>query len=118
MPALTTHILDLTHGQPAAGVTIDVYFFDNETEKKKIAQSVTNCDGRVDEPLVSAGKFKAGEYELLYYIGNYFNKKEINMDDPPFLNCVAVRVTLSAAEAHYHIPLLISPWGYQVYKGS
>ncbi|MCP3763610.1 hydroxyisourate hydrolase [Domibacillus sp. A3M-37] len=118
MPALTTHILDLTHGQPAAGVAVEVYFFENETEKKKIVQSVTNRDGRVDEPLVSADEFQEGEYELLYYIGDYFHQKETNIVDPPFLNRVSVRVSLSAAEAHYHIPLLISPWGYQVYRGS
>ena len=118
MPALTTHILDLTHGQPAAGVAVEVFFFESGAEKKKITQSVTNADGRVNEPLVSADEFKAGEYELLYHIGTYFGQKEMNSEGPPFLNRVSVRVSLSAAEAHYHIPLLISPWGYQVYRGS
>ncbi|WP_046176433.1 hydroxyisourate hydrolase [Domibacillus indicus] len=118
MPALTTHILDLTHGQPASGVEVDVYFVKTESEKRIIAQSVTNRDGRVDKPLVAEADFEEGEYELLYYIGDYFGRKEVSAGSPPFLNRVAVRVSLSASAAHYHIPLLISPWGYQVYRGS
>lgn len=118
MPSVTTHILDLVHGCPAAAVSVCVYFIQSETKKEKLNELKTNQDGRVDEPLVRGADFKQGEYELLYNVGEYFGQKGVQAGEPPFLTKVSVRVALSAAEAHYHIPLLISPWGYQVYRGS
>lgn len=118
MTVLTTHVLDLANGCPASGVAVEVFFLEEGTEKKRLAQAETNEDGRVNRPLVSNEQLITGEYELLFKIGDYFKKKGMVSENPPFLNCVSVRVSLSATKTHYHIPLLVSPWGYQVYRGS
>ncbi|TYR80550.1 hydroxyisourate hydrolase [Priestia megaterium] len=118
MTKLTTHILDLTHGKPASNVAIELFFIQSEAERIKIADSVTNRDGRLAQPLLSSESFEPGEYELLFYIGDYFYSKNIELSSPPFLNKVSVRIGLSQEQKHYHVPLLVSPWGYQVYRGS
>lgn len=118
MTRLTTHILNLAHGEPAAGVTVEVFYIQSPAEKVQVGCSVTNEDGRLNQPLIDSIPFTAGDYELLFHIGDYFKGKPLDLGDPPFLNYVSVRVYLSANEEHYHIPLLVSPWGYQVYRGS
>ncbi|MFC7063170.1 hydroxyisourate hydrolase [Halobacillus seohaensis] len=117
MMGLTTHILDLTHGQPASAVLIELYSFEG-LSKTFINKTKTNDDGRLDEPLLTSEALKAGEYELLFYIGDYFRAKELDLPDPMFLNKVSVRFGVEDTDEHYHVPLLISPWGYQVYRGS
>jgi len=119
MPGLTTHILDLTHGNPAENVTIELYFLEETSrEWKLIKTSVTNSDGRLDGPLLPEEEVKIGNYELVFHIGEYFRSKQIELPDPPFLETVPVRFGLANPATHYHIPLLVSPWGYQVYRGS
>ncbi|USK85870.1 hydroxyisourate hydrolase [Peribacillus asahii] len=119
MTGLTTHILDLSHGQPAANVKIELYYFEpTSNERKLIRTAVTNEDGRCDAPLLSDEEVTAGSYELLFYIGEYFRNKEVVLPDPPFLEQIPVRFGISNPAAHYHVPLLVSPWGYQVYRGS
>lgn len=122
MSGLTTHILDLTHGIPASNVTVELYF---QEEKKStsldwtlLKTAKTNYDGRLDQPLLSAKEMKIGIYELVFHIGDYFLSRKIPLPNPPFLNTVPVRFAIADTERHYHVPLLVSPWGYQVYRGS
>ena len=117
MSGLTTHILDLTHGQPASNVTVDLYYFSKE-ERHLLKTAVTNSDGRLDQPLLSAEEMNLGTYELTFHIGAYFRKMATSFPDPLFLDQVPVRFGISNLDSHYHVPLLISPFGYQIYRGS
>ncbi|MEH7416784.1 hydroxyisourate hydrolase [Neobacillus drentensis] len=117
MPGITTHILDLSHGQPASNVTIELYFFSNG-EKHLLKTAMTNSDGRLDQPLLSQVEMDIGTYELIFHIGDYFRSKSLKLPDPLFLDQVPVRFGISNLESHYHVPLLISPYGYQIYRGS
>lgn len=117
MKGLTTHILDLTHGQPAAKVKIELSLL-GESVKSPLKTVITNKDGRIDAPLLTSNELHPGEYELLFHIGDYFRKKGLNLQEPLFLDKVAVRIGIADSFSHYHVPLLISPWGYQVYRGS
>lgn len=117
MTGLTTHILDLTHGMPAANVTIQLSKFEGST-LLILKTAITNDDGRLNEPLLSADGIRTGEYELLFHIGDYFREKGVTLPDPAFLDKVSIRFGIADSTSHYHVPLLISPWGYQVYRGS
>lgn len=117
MKGLTTHILDLTHGCPAAQVDVELYRLECGT-RRLLNKVTTNRDGRIDQPLLPQQDLRTGEYELLFYIGNYFRKKELSLPEPAFLDKVSVRIGIHESSSHYHVPLLISPWGYQVYRGS
>ncbi|WP_100332608.1 hydroxyisourate hydrolase [Bacillus xiapuensis] len=117
MKGLTTHILDLTHGQPASGVDIELYRLEG-AGKHLLHTAATNTDGRLDNPLLPFDNMRTGEYELLFYIGDYFRKKGVPLSNPAFLDKVSVRIGLDGRSPRYHVPLLISPWGYQVYRGS
>jgi 5-hydroxyisourate hydrolase len=110
---LSTHVLDLTHGQPAAGMTIEVWFAG--THRKTL---VTNADGRTDAPVIDAGveAFEAGEYELIFHVGDYFARNLPYRDR--FLDRVPVRFTIRDTQARYHVPLLCTPWAYSTYRGS
>lgn len=118
MAGLTTHILDLTNGIPASGVKIDLYICQTDEEKQHIKTSFTNSDGRLDEPLLKSEEVEAGEYEIIFHIGDYFRGNNSSLMEPLFLDKVPVRFGISQPETHYHVPLLVSPWGYQVYRGS
>ncbi|MFD2706108.1 hydroxyisourate hydrolase [Salibacterium lacus] len=117
MSGLTTHILDVSHGRPASGVYLELYRIE-DGRFEKVTETRTNEDGRVSGPLLESGQMEAGEYELLFDIGTYFEKKQAATADPPFLGKVAVRFGIADPQEHYHVPLLVSPWGYQVYRGS
>ncbi|EIJ80430.1 putative transthyretin-like protein [Bacillus methanolicus PB1] len=120
MSGLTTHILDLTHGTPAENVKIEMFYLEDELETKKrlLQTTITNQNGRVHRPLLDQHEIVPGTYELLFYIGDYFLRKGLKLDEPLFLDKVVVRFGISQPNSNYHIPLLISPWGYQVYRGS
>jgi 5-hydroxyisourate hydrolase len=105
---LTTHVLDTMRGRPAAGVKIELWSLD----KKALLQTVqTNNDGRTDRPLLEGVSMAAGNYELIFFVGDYFGEKS-------FLDRVPVRFGISDANAKYHVPLLVSPWSYSTYRGS
>jgi 5-hydroxyisourate hydrolase len=110
---LSTHILDTALGRPAAGVVIWLYKVSGNSHKK-IAEFVTNADGRTDAPILPEGKFATGEYELVFHAGDYL--RATGQPDT-FLNQIPLRFTMSEA-AHYHVPLLLSPFGYSTYRGS
>lgn len=110
---LTTHILDTAHGQPADGVTIELW-----RENQKLKETVTNADGRTDEPLMEGDAMEAGTYQLVFHIGDYFKARGTAPVAPPFLDKVPVQFGIADATAHYHVPLLASPWSYSTYRGS
>ena len=115
MTKLTTHCLDTFSGKPAKGVKVDVYFISDK--KQKINSIILNDNGRSEKPLVEGKNFKEGEYELVFFIGNYF-RKITDLPKTPFLNEVVIRFGISNANEDYHVPLLVSPWSYSTYRGS
>ena len=114
---LTTHILDTARGRPADGVKILLYRVSGNSHRK-IAEAITNADGRTDNPILPAGKFSAGQYELIFEIGPYLRAKGLAGDEPLFLDSVPVRFGIADEDDHYHVPLLVSPYGYSTYRGS
>ena len=115
MTKLTTHCLDTFSGKPAKNIKVDIYFITGK--KEKINSVVLNNSGRTDKPLVDGADFKEGQYELVFFVGDYFNKIA-NLPKVPFLNEVVIRFGVSNPTEHYHVPLLISPWSYSTYRGS
>jgi 5-hydroxyisourate hydrolase len=114
--SLTTHVLDTATGQPAAGLTIDLFRIDG-TSRAFLKTAVTNDDGRCDAPLLDAAAFAAGEYELVFAAGDYLRKQGAALAEPPFLDQIPIRFGMAEAR-HYHVPLLLSPYGYSTYRGS
>jgi 5-hydroxyisourate hydrolase len=110
MGKLTTHVLDTAQGRPGAGILVELYRLEGETATP-VASVTTNRDGRTDAPLLEGEKFRAGTYQLLFHVGAYFKSQG-------FLDAVPIRFTIADAAAHYHVPLLCSPWGYTTYRGS
>ena len=110
---LTTHVLDTANGKPAAGIQISLYRWHGDT-RELLKQTVTNADGRTDEPLVARGSLQAGRYELVFEVGDYFGLIGQNR----FLESVPIHFGISDVTAHYHVPLLVSPWSYSTYRGS
>ena len=107
---LTTHVLDTANGRPAAGVAIELARLDGD-RRELLRTTTTNEDGRTDAPLLADGDLAAAEYELTFAVGPYFAGEG-------FLDRVPVRFTIADADAHYHVPLLVSPWSYSTYRGS
>lgn len=114
MPHLTTHVLDTASGKPAAGVRVVLR---RPGETAVLVEAVTNADGRVDKPLLDGKAFKPGAYEIAFHVGDYFRAQAAATADPAFLDVVPVRFA-AAAGRDYHVPLLISPFGYSTYRGS
>jgi 5-hydroxyisourate hydrolase len=110
MGKLTTHVLDTAQGRPGAGIALELYRLEGET-RTLLASAATNRDGRTDAPLLEGEKLRAGTYQLVFHIGAYFKSRE-------FLDVVPIRFTVADAAAHYHVPLLCSPWSYTTYRGS
>ena len=113
---LTTHVLDTARGRPAAGMTLELSRVENE-ERRPLKRVETNADGRTDAPLLGGGEFEAGLYEIVFDVGGYF-AGEPGVSDPPFLDRVPIRFGIADPSAHYHVPLLASPWSYNTYRGS
>ena len=118
MAGLTTHVLDISRGQPADGVRVELYELAGGSDRKLIADVVTNSDGRTDKPLMSADQARAGRFELIFHAGDYFRSRRAKLADPPFLDIIPIRFGVGDATAHYHVPLLVSPWSYSTYRGS
>ena len=117
MGKLTTHVLDTAHGCPAAGLTIELFAMDSASQKTLLKTIVTNTDGRTDKPLLADADFKIGVYELVFSVGSYFAQFE-GSQAMPFLDRVPIQFGISDLTAHYHVPLLTSPWAYSTYRGS
>ncbi len=116
MGRLTTHILDTALGRPAKGLKIELWLLDAEPSLLKTV--VSNQDGRVDAPLLDGEDFKIGQYELHFYAGAYLKANGATLSDPPFLDVIPLRFGIADASAHYHVPLLLSAYGYSTYRGS
>ncbi len=114
---LTTHVLDTAQGRPAAGVRIELYC-DEAGGRHQLADAITNADGRCEAPLLAGRAFETGSYELVFHVGAYFRAQEVALPTPPFLDQVPLRFGMAEADGHYHVPLLISPYGYSTYRGS
>jgi 5-hydroxyisourate hydrolase len=116
---LTTHVLDTSRGCPAANVTIEVWRLDPAKDERTLLKTVrTNSTGRTDSPLLAESEFLVGVYELVFSVGEYFSSQGATHPEPLFLDRVPVRFGIAEAAAHYHIPLLVSPWSYSTYRGS
>lgn len=113
---LTTHVLDTAAGRPAAGMTVALYRVSGNSHRK-LKEVVTNADGRCDAPLLEGKEFQIGQYELVFFAGDYLRASGVALPDPLFLDQVPIRFGM-AEEAHYHVPLLVSPYGYSTYRGS
>lgn len=114
---LTTHVLDTARGCPAAGLRIALFRLDG-AQRILIAETATNHDGRTDAPILGAGEFAPGRYELLFHAGDYLRGAGLDAEEPLFLDEIPLRFGMSDAGAHYHVPLLLSPHGYSTYRGS
>jgi 5-hydroxyisourate hydrolase len=114
---LTTHVLDTAQGRPAAALTIQLFRVDGEhTVLLKTLQ--TNADGRADAPLLSGADVVVATYQLVFFVADYFAQQPVTQAEPPFLDQIPIRFTISDPNAHYHVPLLVSPWAYSTYRGS
>ncbi len=117
MGRLTTHVLDTAQGKPAADIEVAVFRIGRE-ERQEMMRTRTNAAGRTATPLLADLLFVAGTYELIFSVGSYFAAQPVEANDPPFLDEVVIRFTVADAAAHYHVPLLVSPWSYTTYRGS
>ncbi len=113
---LTTHVLDTARGCPAEGLEIDLYRIEGDT-RTHLRSLTTNDDGRTDEQILPASEFAIGTYELVFHTGAYLDATGTPPEEPRFLDMVPLRFGMSE-EAHYHVPLLLSPFGYSTYRGS
>ena len=104
MTKLTTHVLDIYSGKPGKGIKVELYY-------------ISNNEGRADKPLVEGNNFKEGQYELIFFVKDYF-KDITSLPKVPFLNEVVIRFGVANSKEHYHVPLLVSPWSYSTYRGS
>jgi 5-hydroxyisourate hydrolase len=119
MGRLTTHVLDTAHGRPAVGLAIELWCVDRDGGGRRLLKEVrTNANGRTAAPLLKDDELAAGIYELVFAVGDYFATHLTPTPSPPFLDRVPVRFRLADPAAHYHVPLLVSPWAYSAYRGS
>jgi 5-hydroxyisourate hydrolase len=117
MARLSTHVLDSSRGKPAQNLVIDLHFCSNGG-RRHIKTAATNADGRTGEPLLSDDRLEPGVYELTFHAGDYFRSAGTELTDPPFLDEVVIRIGLADPAGNYHVPLLLSPYGYSTYRGS
>ena len=113
---LTTHVLDTARGAPAEGLRVDLFRL-APGDRTHIKTLYTNADGRTDEQILPADEFETGTYELVFHAGEYFDRNGVAAEDPRFLNAIPLRFGMSEA-SHYHVPLLLAPFGYSTYRGS
>jgi 5-hydroxyisourate hydrolase len=118
MAGLSTHVLDTVRGGPAQGVTIELFELAANGGRTLLKTTVTNADGRTDAPLIAAAEARVAGFELVFHIGDYFRAAGVATAEPPFLDMIPIRFAVASPEAHYHVPLLVSPWSYSTYRGS
>ncbi|MET0497612.1 MAG: hydroxyisourate hydrolase [Steroidobacteraceae bacterium] len=115
MGKLTTHVLDVSNGIPAAGVRIELHALSGQPQF--LLEVTTGPDGRCASPLMDGAGFLSGRYSLTFHLGEYFRARGVALPDPAFFDEAVIRFGIASAEQHYHVPLLISPWSYSVYRG-
>lgn len=116
MGRLTTHVLDTTSGLPAQGLAIELWSLDGTP--RHIRTVVTNADGRVDGPVLDGEAFAVGTYEMRFMAGDYLRRQGHALPEPAFLDLIPIRFGIADPTRHYHVPLLVSPYGYSTYRGS
>lgn len=109
--------LDTAHGRPGANIQVELFALSGDT-RRAIKTTLTNDDGRCDAPLLEGAELETGEYELVFHAGDYFAALGVNVPEPRFVDRVVLRFGIADAAAHYHVPLLVSPWAYSTYRGS
>jgi 2-oxo-4-hydroxy-4-carboxy-5-ureidoimidazoline decarboxylase len=115
---LSTHVLDNHGGRPAAGIAVELIELSERGMSRVVTRSVTNSDGRTDQPLIGGRPVPIGTYELRFAVARYFAARGVPMSDPPFLDQIPLRFSVSEPEGHLHVPLLVTPWSYATYRGS
>ena len=117
MGHLSTHVLDTARGMAAAGVLVEVRLL-HGTDSTRVAAATTNAQGRTDAPLLAGALLQRGTYELTFHVGDYLRRTGVALSDPPFLDLVVIRMGIADTDAGYHVPLLVSPYGYTTYRGT
>jgi 5-hydroxyisourate hydrolase len=117
MARLSTHVLDTSRGTPAAGIEVELHLI-ADGDRGPVMTAITNGDGRTDAPLLTGDRIEPGTYELRFHAGAYFRRIGVPQTDPPFLDVIVIRFGVSDPEGDYHVPLLLSPYGYSTYRGS
>ncbi|MFL6835930.1 MAG: 2-oxo-4-hydroxy-4-carboxy-5-ureidoimidazoline decarboxylase [Bradyrhizobium sp.] len=115
---LSTHVLDAHSGNPAAGISVELTELSALGGSRVVTRAVTNSDGRTNQPLISGRPVPIGRYELMFSVGDYFAGRQVPVSDPPFLDRIPLRFSVSDPEGHLHVPLLVTPWSYTTYRGS
>ena len=116
MGRLTTHVLDTASGLPAAGLKIELLLLDGGVVHLKTV--ITNADGRADGPILEGAAFMRGHYELRFHAGDYLRGRGVALPEPAFLDVIPIRFGIADPALHFHVPLLLSPYGYSTYRGS
>ena len=114
---LTTHVLDTSTGVPAKGLRIELYRIEGNA-RTHLVELITNDDGRTDIPILPADDFDTGVYELIFHAGDYLDSVGSTKASPRFLDEIPIRFGINDPTSHYHVPLLLSPFGYSTYRGS
>ena len=117
MGRLTTHVLDTAHGTPGSGIEVRLYR-SGPRGFEIVKSALTNADGRCDAALLEGAAMLAGRYRLVFGAGAYFRRIGTRLADPPFVDEVTLDFGIADTDAHYHVPLLVSPWSYSTYRGS
>ncbi len=117
MGKLSTHVLDTSSGQPAAGMSFRLERI-APGPRTELNRGTTNEDGRSDGPLLGQAQLQVGSYELHFEVAAYFRSRAVPLAEPPFLDVVTLRFGVADADAQVHVPLLVSPWSYSTYRGS
>lgn len=115
---LSTHVLDTYSGTPAASIPVELWELSRDGDAHLLLRTITNQDGRTDKPLIADRPVPIGTYELRFSIAGYFKAHGAALSEPPFLGVVPIRFSVAEPEAHYHVPLLATPWSYSTYRGS
>lgn len=116
MSKLTTHVLDLSSGIPAAGVRIELHAV-RADGAVLVAEQVTGSDGRCSTPLLEGERFIHGRYVLTFHVADYFRARGVVLPEPAFIEAAVIHLGIASPQQHYHVPLLIAPWSYSVYRG-
>lgn len=114
---ISTHVLDTAHGCPAAGMKVELWSLD-AADPVLVTTAKTNAEGRTETPLLAADEMKAGRFEIIFFVGDYFAAKSPTLPRIRFLDRVPIRFGVADPGASYHIPLLCSPWSYSAYRGA
>jgi hydroxyisourate hydrolase len=117
MAKISTHVLDMVRGAPAQGIAVELHLVKG-ADRRLVAAVITNAEGRTDVPLAAGDTIETGIYELSFHAADYFHRMNLPLGDPPFLGVVIIRIGVADSAGSYHVPLLLSPYGYSTYRGS